>query len=301
MTQPRPPKISLGLPVYNSKNTIRNALDALLGQTFTDFELIISDNCSDDGTFDICREYAERDPRIRLYRNESNLGITENFRIVCRKARGEYFHWVAGDDSWAKEYLATLSGMLDSSPRASLAAALLHREYEDGSTLPTIRYEGKDNPEKLPRFLIAARCISSRTKIRDKKYGLFVCSLMRTKYLQENIDFMPLQLGERPLIAFLALCGPILVFNTELMIKRLHRNPFCVRNPDDAYSTIDFHHSLLDKLKMTFAFLWKTRSISPLTKIIHLPLLAGTLLTERKVRKAIKLRLKSKGTAYADE
>lgn len=92
------PMVSIGMPVYNGENYIREALDSLLAQTFTDFELIISDNASDDKTEVICNEYAARDNRIRYIRQPQNIGATANFRFVLDQAQGKYFMWAAHDD-----------------------------------------------------------------------------------------------------------------------------------------------------------------------------------------------------------
>ena len=76
------PRLSLGLPVYNGEEYLAESLDALLGQTFEDFELIISDNASTDGTDEICRRYAEKDSRIRYVRQPKNIGATPNHNFV---------------------------------------------------------------------------------------------------------------------------------------------------------------------------------------------------------------------------
>jgi len=102
------PQVSIGMPVYNGEKFIREALDSLLAQTFTDFELIISDNASIDGTEAICREYAVRDARIRYERQASNLGATANFKFVLDEAIGTYFMWAANDDIWSKEWLEAM-------------------------------------------------------------------------------------------------------------------------------------------------------------------------------------------------
>ena len=103
-----PPKVSIGMPVYNGEKFIREALDSLLAQTFTDFELIISDNASTDGTEAICRKYVERDSRIRYVRQTINRGGTANFLFVLSKARGEYFMWAAADDQWSPNWIVHL-------------------------------------------------------------------------------------------------------------------------------------------------------------------------------------------------
>ena len=76
------PRVSIGMPVYNGENYLAQALDSLLAQTFTDFEIVICGNASTDGTEALCREYAERDARIVYRRNESNVGAAANFNKV---------------------------------------------------------------------------------------------------------------------------------------------------------------------------------------------------------------------------
>jgi glycosyltransferase involved in cell wall biosynthesis len=92
------PTVSIGLPVYNGEKYIREALDSVLTQTFADFELIISDNASEDDTESICREYASRDERVRYIRQSRNIGALPNFLFVLHKATAEYFMWAAHDD-----------------------------------------------------------------------------------------------------------------------------------------------------------------------------------------------------------
>ena len=99
------PQVSIGMPVYNGESLIREALDSLLAQNFTDFELIISDNASTDGTEAICQEYTANDTRIRYVRQAENRGATANFQFVLDEAVGEYFMWAGDDDYWEKDHL----------------------------------------------------------------------------------------------------------------------------------------------------------------------------------------------------
>jgi len=94
------PRVSIGMPVYNGEKFICKALDSLLSQTFSDFELIISDNASTDNTEALCLEYAACDSRIRYVRQEENQGPLANFQYVLDEAVGEYFMWAACDDYW---------------------------------------------------------------------------------------------------------------------------------------------------------------------------------------------------------
>lgn len=110
------PRVSVGLPVYNGERYLALALDSLLGQTFEDFELIISDNASTDATEEICRSYAARDSRIRYERSDVNRGAAWNFNHVFALSTGPYFRWACYDDLCAPTHLETLVQELDAAP-----------------------------------------------------------------------------------------------------------------------------------------------------------------------------------------
>ena len=115
------PQVSIGMPVFNGEKFICEALDSLLAQTFTDFELIISDNASTDGTEAICGEYAAKDSRIRYVRQAENLGPAANFKYVLDVAVGEYFMWAAADDLWAPNFIDKCRHMLINDKYAGMA------------------------------------------------------------------------------------------------------------------------------------------------------------------------------------
>lgn len=147
------PRVSMGLPVYNGENYLAEALDSLLAQTFQDFELIIRDNASTDGTETICREYAERDRRIRYFRNPRNIGAAPNFNLVFRQARGEYFKWCAHDDVCAPEFLTRCVDVLDWDESAVLAYPKTMIIDEKGDPVQVYgRKLATDSPEKAVRF-----------------------------------------------------------------------------------------------------------------------------------------------------
>lgn len=115
------PRLSIGLPVYNGEEYLAESLDALLGQTYGDFELVISDNASTDGTQDICREYAARDARIRYLRQPRNIGATPNHNQVFAECRGELFKWASHDDLYGRDLLRRCVEALDARPEVILA------------------------------------------------------------------------------------------------------------------------------------------------------------------------------------
>lgn len=110
------PKVSVGLPVYNGEKYVRQALDSLLDQDFDEFEIVICDNASTDGTEGICRAYAARDQRIRYFRNETNIGASPNYNRTFELARGQYFKWCAHDDRCHRSFLSRCVAVLDAAP-----------------------------------------------------------------------------------------------------------------------------------------------------------------------------------------
>jgi glycosyltransferase involved in cell wall biosynthesis len=110
------PTVTIGMPVFNAESTIRSALDSLLGQTYGDFELVISDNASSDNTEAICREYKAHDQRIRYVRQSRNLSAAMNFRSVLFEAHTPFFMWAAGDDLWAPTFIERTLTFLEAHP-----------------------------------------------------------------------------------------------------------------------------------------------------------------------------------------
>ncbi len=132
------------MPVYNAAEHLRGAVESILNQTLTDFELVISDNASTDETEDICRDYMRRDRRVRYFRNPRNLGASDNYTAVFGYSRGRYFKWSSGNDSCAPEFLSRCAQVLDDNPDVVLAYPRTRlfetmveefEEYEEGLDL----------------------------------------------------------------------------------------------------------------------------------------------------------------------
>ena len=107
-------KLSIGMPVYNGELFIERAIESILAQTFTDFELIISDNASTDSTHEICQSFSKKDNRIRIFKQEKNIGVHRNFYFLLSQARGEYFAWAAVDDYLDKDFMEKNLKVLES-------------------------------------------------------------------------------------------------------------------------------------------------------------------------------------------
>jgi len=109
-------RVSIGLPVFNGERYLSETIESILKQTYSDFELIISDNASTDATKNICLHYANQDRRIRYFRNKTNIGAAKNFNRVFKLSAGIYFKWAAYDDLYASEYLERCVEVLDNFP-----------------------------------------------------------------------------------------------------------------------------------------------------------------------------------------
>ncbi|AFZ00756.1 glycosyltransferase family 2 protein [Calothrix sp. PCC 6303] len=147
------PRLSIGLPVYNGEKFLRPALDSLLNQTFQDFELIISDNASTDATEAICQEYADKDSRIRYYRNPDNVGCARNFNYVLELASCEYFKWVAYDDLHDSTFIEKCINILDQDPNLILCHSQVQFIDETGRYIQDYNIHIKANlPKAHQRF-----------------------------------------------------------------------------------------------------------------------------------------------------
>ena len=222
MSSSQAPRLSIGLPVFNGEKFVSDAIGSILGQTYRDFELIISDNASTDKTEVICREYAASDPRIRYYRNDRNLGAAVNFNRTFELASGEYFKWAAHDDMLAPEYLERCVAALDAHPDAVLCQTLVHQIGERGefrlifdSSAP-----GADSSRPSERF--AASVLTFH-------YALDIFGVIRAEALSKTRLHLPYAGSDKVLLAELALQSPFVYVKQPLFLHRDHPGRFVHR------------------------------------------------------------------------
>jgi glycosyltransferase involved in cell wall biosynthesis len=199
----RPPRLSFGLPVWNGEATLRRCLDSLLAQDFTDFEVVVSDNASTDGTSRILDEYAARDPRIRVSRNQENIGQIENVNLVFRQSRGEYFRWIGATDWLEPHYASRCIDALDANPGAILVTSYFRIHRGDGtSRYEEYRGERVDSERPERRF---ARMLWFYFA-GDAKYDPIYSMMRRDALARTHLVWM-MDWGDRMMGAELALLG----------------------------------------------------------------------------------------------
>ena len=122
--------MSICLPVYNGEQYLAQAIESALGQTFSDFELLIADDCSQDSSFQVAGKYARQDARIVLWKNEANKGLFGNYNETLRRSSGKYIKPFAQDDLFAPEILERMLSAFQNYPEATLVACA--RKIVDG-------------------------------------------------------------------------------------------------------------------------------------------------------------------------
>lgn len=208
------PRISIGLPVYNGARFIEETLNSILAQTYSDFELIISDNASTDQTEVICRAYAAKDRRIRYYRNHKNLGLGRNYSRVFELATGEYFKWAASDDLCKPDHLARCLAVLDMDSTVVLAYPKSRFIDETGKLLdvndPGWDLRSEDAYERFRYVIYAGHWVNA------------IYGLIRRHVLSKTRLMPSYPGGDYRLLGEISLAGKLFEIPEYLHLRRLH-------------------------------------------------------------------------------
>jgi glycosyltransferase involved in cell wall biosynthesis len=208
------PAVSIGLPVYNGERYLAEALDALLAQTYTDFELIISDNASTDRTEEICRAYAARDTRIRYIRQPVNIGVDPNHHFVFEEARGRYFKWASDDDLYAPDFVRRCVETLEAHPEAVLAHSADATIDEQGRLMEPLTYEVETEDPRAPARLRSLLHVSGG----NDDYGVIHTDVIRRVAPYGSGGYG----SDRVFVAALSLQGPFRHVPEILYFRREH-------------------------------------------------------------------------------
>jgi glycosyltransferase involved in cell wall biosynthesis len=209
------PEVSIGMPVYNGARFLRSTLDSLLQQTFGDFELIISDNASTDGTQAICEEYAQRDARIRYVRQPQNMGAVFNWNFVAQEASGLFFKWASANDRCDDQLLEKCVAEL----RGNSAVTLVYSRTALINDNDDVLSDYLRDPEILDaspsdRFIRARESL----EMNNAQSGLIRLDVLRRTRGERGYPA-----GDMVLMAELALYGGFKLLPERLFYRRVDR------------------------------------------------------------------------------
>ena len=224
------PRVSIGVPVFNGERFLEETIRSLLRQTYTDFEIIISDNASTDRTEDIARDFVRGDARVRYTRNAGNFGAAYNYRNVFALSTGEYFKWAAADDLCQPEYLARCVDVLDRDPSAVLVHTRTTFIDEDGRVLdiadPGWDLRSPDPGERLRYVIGAWHWVNIIFGVTRR------AALARTRFVGAYPK------GDYRVVAELALLGKFIELPERAFLRRLHRDASSAHAEDMAWHMV---------------------------------------------------------------
>lgn len=277
------PLVTVGIPVYNDEKYIVAAIEDILAQTYRNLEIVISDNCSTDGSGGICVGYVGKDARVRYVRQERNIGPHANFKYLMDHAQGVYFMWAASDDRWDPEFIERLVCSLESEPEAAVAFCPYSEIDEHGVLLPgaySFDFGGTSALQRIAKFHIET---SGR---RDAFfYGLFrrskVAKMNFTRWWWINKN-IPMD-NAFPTLSYALAVGNyhFLASARSLWFKRVHLNSAPRHSADLAsrplVSYAAFHLRKINQLYETEKAVVKGCE-SVLTGLLVFPVLVGRCL-----------------------
>lgn len=210
-------RVCIGMPVYNGQRYVAQAIESILSQSFTELELLISDNASTDGTGEICQQFASKDKRVNYTRLEHNIGAILNFERAYRLGAGQYFKWAAHDDVIEPTFIQRCVEVLDADPSAVLAYPKAVFIDENGKYIKDYKVKlATDSNFPQVRFDAIARAPHKVT------HNFEIFGLIR----RSASDLIPQQGGyaasDRVFLARLALHGKFAEVPEVLFLSRFH-------------------------------------------------------------------------------
>ena len=227
------PLITIGLPVYNSERYVRQSLDSLLAQTYSNVVLVISDNASTDGTAQICKEYAAADSRVKYYRNDVNIGNPRNFNRVFELTTTRYLKWSTADDFWGPTFLERALDIMERDSTIALCypqAVLVDADGANPTNYDDVLHLVQEDP--ADRFLM----LIDRIRLAHQHLGLIRMSHLRqTHLLGTHVG------SDINLLAELTLYGKFFELPDRLFFRRFHEDSGSWKRGDPEHDAKRYH------------------------------------------------------------
>jgi glycosyltransferase involved in cell wall biosynthesis len=169
----RRPQVSVALPVRNGADTLAPVIESVLAQTCADVELVISDNASTDGTEDLCRAYADADPRVVYRRHPVDVGLLNNFVSAAQTTTGTYVRWIGDDDWLAPDFVARVLEVFREDPRRVVVTTELVYGDETGVASAQAGYDptAMSSPDPVRRLAAMLQMLTNDVPGVDPLYA----------------------------------------------------------------------------------------------------------------------------------
>jgi glycosyltransferase involved in cell wall biosynthesis len=287
------PKISVLIPVYNTEKFIAQTIESILKQTYQDWELVIVDDCSTDGTYQICEKYAAQEPRIRLHKNEKNLGMMPNWNHGITLCKGDYWGKLDADDWWHEKMLEDCVHILDTIPEVGLVCTKHINIDENGSIIPNSESHPPDFAiERSFDFSELVHLGIGLLRYNVAKQGI---GLIRKKIIDQVGNYLLIQPADTE---FYFRIGAHCKFYCLNKIYHYHRIWLGSDTRSTIINRIGVHEkNLFEVRKAIFEYYYKHHKIthsqfkkfSQNNKVTYNQFLIGQLLKEKKYLQSLKL------------
>jgi len=237
------PLVSIGLAVFNGEKYLEQAINSILSQTFTNFELVICDNNSSDRTEIICHQYAAKDPRIRYHRNPTNIGGVNNENRTFELSKGKYFRLMAHDDLLAPTLIEKSVAILEENPKIILCYSDIIIIDSEGKQQDVIKLRVGTEGKPYQRF----RRLATKEHRCEATYALVRADILAQVDPQRNYSD-----SDRTFLSELGLYGKFYQIDEPLFYKRYHQER-SIEVYGDRYKRMAWFDPKIDENKLPYS------------------------------------------------
>ena len=219
MVKNHKPLVSLGIPVYNESVFLEKTITSLINQSYSNIEIIAIDNNSNDSSFDVLKKLSKKDRRVKIYKNDKNIGMSNNFNLVYKKSSGRYFAWIGAHDIYEENFVENLLSQLNKTKNAAVAFVNISKIDSNGRKFDEV----EDTGFELSNSSSILRLIKLPWVIRGS--GDIVMGLFDKKALNKTTLFSNSMLwSDVFLIHQIARLGKIIKVKKNLRYRRFFRD-----------------------------------------------------------------------------
>ena len=239
------PLVSLGIPVYNESAFLEKTINSLINQSYPHIEIIAIDNNSKDSSFNILKKVSKKDKRIKIYKNDENIGMSNNFNLVYKKSTGKYFAWIGAHDIYEENFVENLVSQLSNTKNAAVAFVNISKIDSNGKKFGGVKDTGFD----LSGNNSILRLIKLPWIIKGS--GDIVMGLFNKKTLNKTTLFSNSMLWSDVFLIYqIARLGKIIKVNENLRYRRFFReDEKKFNNWEEKYNKITFNRPMMTIIK----------------------------------------------------